>query len=265
MCLSAFPPTKDFEAFLIKYLLSNYNGSGVARIYAPWCYWRLQLTLNHGADDPPLSMEAAADMEKHGVKAHQVMFGGLLEYIVSLEKMQGSTLNIPLILPWLCKCVEDCGGFKTKGIFRIAAEKSEIEALRKSIEEGKMEWKRNDPHVPADVLKHFLRDLCDPVIPLSMYNEALAVSDSAASCAQFAKKLPKVHYDTLDFMITWLNGLVKHQAVTAMGDENIAIVFAMDLLRSTETDPTQAFKNSAKEKNFVCNLLIAWRQGLHLK
>lgn len=48
-----------------------------------------------------------------------------------------------------------------------------------------------------------------------------------------------------------------------MSEENIAIVFAMDLMRSTETDPTMAFKNSSKEKNLVCNLLYAWKQGLH--
>ena len=37
--------------------------------------------------------------------------------------------------------------------------RSDIQALRQSMEDGKYEWKKNDPNVPADVLKHFLREL----------------------------------------------------------------------------------------------------------
>lgn len=77
------------------------------------------------------------------------------------------------------------------------------------------QWKKNDPHVPADVLKHWLRELVEPVIPLGRYKDGLAASDSPAQCAAFAKSLPKVHYDTLDWLLQWLNELAKYHTVTA--------------------------------------------------
>lgn len=43
-----------------------------------------------------------------------------------------------------------------------------------------------------------------------------------------------------------------------MSEENIAIVFCTDLLRTDEKDPQILFKNSPKEKNFVRNLLLGW-------
>ena len=63
--------------------------------------------------------------------------------------------------------------------------------------QGKYEWKKADPHVPADVLKHWLRDLFEPVIPMSMYNDALKASDSVEASLRFAFTLPKVNFDTL--------------------------------------------------------------------
>ena len=45
-----------------------------------------------------------------------------------------------------------------------------------------------------------------------------------------------------------------------MNEENIAIVFCTDLLRTDEKDPQISFKNSPKEKNFVRNLLLGWAQ-----
>jgi len=198
------------------------------------------------------------DMAVNGIKAYTVLFGGSLEYIVQLEKAQGSPLKVPMILKAMTDAVEKFGGFKTKGIFRIAAERTEIEALKSAIEEGKYEVKKADPHVPADVLKHWLRDLMEPLIPMSMYEECLKSSDNPGECLKVVRALPLVNYDALDFLFNWLCQLAKHQSVTAMSEENIAIVFCTDLLRTDEKDPAVLFKNSPKEKNFVRNLLLAW-------
>jgi len=132
--------------------------------------------------------------------------------------------------------------------------------MKAAIEDGKYEVKKADPHVPADVLKHWLRDLLEPLFPLASYEACLKASESIPSCVALCNTLPKAHYDTLDFLMTWLVSLAKHQAVTSMSEDNIAIVFCMDILRNTETDPSAMLKNSAKEKNFVRNVLLAWKE-----
>jgi len=98
----------------------------------------------------------------------------------------------------------------------------------------------------------------EPLIPMTMYDACLKVSDNATEALKVIKDLPLVNYDSLDYLFTWLCSLAKHQAVTAMSEENIAIVFCTDLLRTDEKDPAVLFKNSPKEKNFIRNLLLAW-------
>jgi hypothetical protein len=256
LCVATFPPTNSVEDFLFKYLYDQYSGPDQVRIFAPWCFWRMSKTIKVGPSKHPPTIADLDNMATNGVRPSSVLFGGSLEYIVYLQKVQGSSLDVPEIIPRLCEMIETNGGFQTKGIFRIAAEKSEIHHLRHSVHEGKYEYKKtNDPHVPADVLKHWLRDLLEPLFPVAMYDQCLKASDSVPNCVALCQTLPKAHYDTCDWLMTWLVGLAKHQSVTAMNEDNIAIVFCQDILRTTETDPQALLKNSAKEKNFVCHFI----------
>jgi hypothetical protein len=45
-----------------------------------------------------------------------------------------------------------------------------------------------------------------------------------------------------------------------MTEDNIAIVFCQDILRTEERDPSILFKNSIREKNFVRILIEHWRK-----
>jgi len=109
-------------------------------------------------------------------------------------------------------------------------------------------------------MKHWFRDLLHPVVPIAHYDDALKIADQPAQSAQWVEEvLPPSHYQTLDWLLRWLTKLATHQAVTAMNEENIAIVFCTDLMKSNEKDPMVMLKNSTKEKNFVRSLLLAWK------
>ena len=159
--------------------------------------------------------------------------------------------------------IERNGGFQVKGIFRIAADKGEVRKLQRKFEKGQFTVLSDDPNVPADLLKHWLRDLAEPLIPTTMYEECLATSKHPDKCVALMKeKLPKQNIEVMAYLINFLQRLEKHKAVTAMTSDNLGIVFCQDLLRHNDMDPAELFKNSNQEKQFVKNLIDKWPSQL---
>jgi len=123
---------------------------------------------------------------------------------------------------------------------------------------GDYDVKMEDPNIPADVLKVWLRDLSEPLIPAHLYDTCLKASESQEKSAKLIRDLPKAQFDTLNFLFIFLADLAQYQSTTSMGAENLAIVFAPNLLRSEEKDPSVLLKNSQRVQNFVRNLIWEW-------
>jgi hypothetical protein len=197
-------------------------------------------------------------MIKSGVSSHLVSYNGSIDYILKLQRQEGNKNVVPDIVTTLCKAIKDEGGFSAKGIFRIAAHKSEVEASKEAWCENRWKPKSGDHHTPADMLKIWLRDLEEPLFPTDMYPDCLAASSPQEACMAVAQRLPPDHFATLDALMRFLSELSEHVAVTSMDAENLAIVFACDILRTDETDPQVLYVNSPKEKNFIRNLILCW-------
>ena len=69
--------------------------------------------------------------------------------------------------------------------------------------------------VIADLLKIWLRELCEPLIPMSLYESCLKVSDNRNDCVALLHQIPLVHFRTLEYLLHFLAELAKSQAVTA--------------------------------------------------
>jgi len=230
-------------------------------------------------DAPHLTLGIVEDMGRHGVKSVSVLFPGHIEYLLWVQASEKNPVSttVPEIVIRMCHAIRNLGGMKAKGIFRIAAQRENISKMRSLIELGKwdhipgahidgigdgsrhMTLMDADPHTPADVLKHWLRDLLLPVIPMSVYDTALKVSDDQAACVELVEsQLSSAHFATLDYILTFLAELATHQEETMMNEENLAIVFSQDLLRTDETNPQVIMANSTKEKRFTRQLIHAW-------
>ena len=100
-----------------------------------------------------------------------------------------------------------------------------------------------------------------PLIPMKMYDACLKACDNEAECEALVMRelqsLP-AHMATLDYLMNFLADLATHQKVTMMNEENLAIVFSQDILRTEEKDPVVLYKNSPREKNFVRQLICIW-------
>jgi len=76
--------------------------------------------------------------------------------------------KLPAILTFLANTVIELGGCETEGIFRISADVDACFELRLQLENGIYDrslTKTKDPHVYANVLKMWLGELEDPLIP----------------------------------------------------------------------------------------------------
>eukprot|EP00478_Filoreta_tenera_P003284 GABV01003464.1.p1 GENE.GABV01003464.1~~GABV01003464.1.p1 ORF type:complete len:106 (+),score=32.39 GABV01003464.1:227-544(+) len=79
---------------------------------------------------------------------------------------------LPQLVWTLSSAVRRLGGCKTEGIFRISAPSGELEAVKNAFSNGdyRLDGVANC-HVPAALLKDWLRGLKDPLIPREMYDE----------------------------------------------------------------------------------------------
>jgi hypothetical protein len=253
---AAFAPTRGFQEYVMNYLHSNFASDGAAgagaggadasaasssspsgagqegqagAILSRLAEWKIQRTIAHGADEK-LTLAQLDDMvARGGVRSFQVLFPGNLDYIMYLQRAERNAVSqaVPEIIVRLCALIRDAGGFQSKGIFRIAAQREHVTAARARIEAGN--WtvpasEAQDPHTPADVLKVWLRELLTPVVPMNLYDAALRVSDNESECVALVESgLSAVHMASLDYLLLFLAELSTHEKVTLMNSDNLAI------------------------------------------
>merc|ERR1712013_139607 len=170
--------------------------------------------------------------------------------------------RIPLLVPLLCGRIKDLGGFRTEGLFRVSPNKNEMVRIRERLQAKNFTLKEQNVHVYAALLKDWLRNLEDLVIPRRYYNYCVSMArDNKLNERQFEvffSQLPSENRETLKYLIRFLRDLLqpKNQPSTKMGIENIAIVFGPTLLMpDEELEPTQAMMNAKHEKQFVISLI----------
>ncbi|NXD31473.1 HMHA1 protein, partial [Spelaeornis formosus] len=89
----------------------------------------------------------------------------------------GSPDGIPFIIK---KCISEIEkrALKTKGIYRVNGVKTRVEKLCQAFENGKelVELSQASPHDISNVLKLYLRQLPEPLMPFRLYNELMGLA-----------------------------------------------------------------------------------------
>ncbi|NXJ05598.1 HMHA1 protein, partial [Odontophorus gujanensis] len=189
-----------------------------------------------------------------------------------LKASQGSTDGIPFIIK---KCISEIEkrALKTKGIYRVNGVKTRVEKLCQAFENGKelVELSQASPHDISNVLKLYLRQLPEPLVPFRMYNalmgaakESLQGSSEAKGRSgkggpeledrgadtdrvvvnlvlklkELLKELPWENTATLQYLLQHLRRIVEVEQDNKMTSSNLGIVFGPTLLRPRPTDAT---------------------------
>ncbi|NXX59755.1 HMHA1 protein, partial [Scopus umbretta] len=184
---------------------------------------------------------------------------------------QSSSDGIPFIIK---KCISEIEkrALKTKGIYRVNGVKTRVEKLCQAFENGKelVELSQASPHDISNVLKLYLRQLPEPIMPFRMYNELMGLAkeslqggeakgksgkggpelvDKGADTdkvvvnlvlklKELLKELPWENMATLQYLLQHLRRIVEVEQDNKMTSSNLGIVFGPTLMRPRPTDAT---------------------------
>lgn len=154
-----------------------------------------------------------------------------------------------------------CRGLLVEGIFRKCGNSDEVAAIAKRLElerSATVDWASLEIHVISGVLKKFIRNLTEPLIPYDMYDRVIALDRAKKTHEAFEyviSSLPEVHWRTFRLLFTLFKEIVKFKNVNKMDARNLAIVFAPNILRMRD-ESTAKFLADMKCQHRVVKHMI---------
>ncbi|KAM6987122.1 rho GTPase-activating protein 8-like [Aplochiton taeniatus] len=160
-------------------------------------------------------------------------FGVSLQYI--FDKNKG--VAIPLVISQTVTYIQQ-KGLETEGIFRRSARVQLIKDVQQLYNLGKpVDFEQfGDVHVPAVVLKTFLRELPEPLLTFRLYDQVLDIvgvesSLRVTTCKSIVENLPEQNFIVLKYLASFLNMVSQRSFINKMSPSNLACVFGVNLTR----------------------------------
>jgi len=165
--------------------------------------------------------------------------GDLTQRAVTVPNLDADLL-VPKLVASACAFIEERKG--VEGIYRMSGSQGRQKVMRTQIEEQQTDFANISPppHVldVASLLKQFLRELPEPVIPRSLHTllSSCYLSAQPLENLQLALlMLPPSHLATLTYLLSHLKTIAGASGDNKMGAANLAIVLSPNLLPSQET------------------------------
>ncbi|XP_044117222.1 rho GTPase-activating protein 25 isoform X2 [Neovison vison] len=175
----------------------------------------------------------------------KAVFGQRLDETVAYEQKFGPHL-VPILVE---KCAEFIlqHGLNEEGIFRLPGQDNLVKQLRDAFDAGERPSfdRETDVHTVASLLKLYLRDLPEPVVPWNQYEGFLLCgqlmnADEAKAQQELVKQLsilPRDNYSLLSYICRFLHEIQLNCGVNKMSVDNLATVIGVNLIRSKVEDP----------------------------
>ncbi|XP_075408721.1 rho GTPase-activating protein 8 [Tenrec ecaudatus] len=128
-------------------------------------------------------------------------------------------------------------GLYTEGLFRRSASAQTIREIQRLYNQGKPVNfdDYGDSHVPAVILKAFLRELPQPLMTFEAYEQILGITSVESSlrvahCRQVLRGLPEHNYVVLRYLVGFLHTVSLESLRNKMTSSNLACVFGLNLI-----------------------------------
>ncbi|XP_019368316.1 PREDICTED: rho GTPase-activating protein 17 isoform X5 [Gavialis gangeticus] len=201
-------------------------------------YARYFVTLLEAQADYHRKSLAVLDKVLPEIQAHQdkwtekPAFGTPLE-----EHLKRSSREIALPIE-ACVMMLLETGMKEEGLFRIAAGASKLKKLKAALDcsTSQLDEFYSDPHAVAGALKSYLRELPEPLMTYSLYEEWTQVANvqdqdkKLQDLWRICQRLPKHNLANFRYLIKFLAKLSQNSDINKMTPSNIAIVLGPNLL-----------------------------------
>uniref|UniRef100_A0A4W6C262 Rho GTPase activating protein 22 n=1 Tax=Lates calcarifer TaxID=8187 RepID=A0A4W6C262_LATCA len=192
------------------------------------------------------------------------VFGQHLEETMLYEAQCGPQRLVPVLVEQ-CVCFIRENGLKEEGLFRAPGQTNHVRELQDAFDRGEKPVfdSTTDVHTVASLLKLYIRELPEPIIPFSKYTQFL-------SCAQLlnkdkemgiielgkqVKSLPQVNYNLLKYICRFLDEVQSHSNENKMSVQNLATVFGPNILRPRVEDPVTMMEGSSQVQHLMTVLI----------
>uniref|UniRef100_A0A8C0HDN9 Rho GTPase-activating protein 24 n=1 Tax=Chelonoidis abingdonii TaxID=106734 RepID=A0A8C0HDN9_CHEAB len=184
------------------------------------------------------------------------IFGQRLEDTVQYERKYGLRLA-PLLVEQCVDFIRE-RGLTEEGLFRMPGQANLVKDLQDSFDCGEKPLfdSNTDVHTVASLLKLYLRELPEPVIPFAKYEDFL-------SCGQLLSKdkgevsalsiLPPFTCDSANSLSIF--SFRSHSSVNKMSVQNLATVFGPNILRPKMEDPVTIMEGTSLVQHLMTVLI----------
>ncbi|XP_064137106.1 GEM-interacting protein isoform X2 [Loxodonta africana] len=173
-----------------------------------------------------------------------------------------------------------------QGIYRVSGSRVRVERLCQAFENGRalVELSGNSPHDVSGVLKRFLQELTDPVVPFHLYDAFISLAKTLhadpgdnpgtpspsleviRSLKTLLVQLPDSNYNTLRHLVAHLFRVAAQFEENKMSANNLGIVFGPTLLRPPDSSgaagagPVVCLLDSGHQAQLVEFLIVHYEQ-----
>ncbi|XP_059400026.1 rho GTPase-activating protein 45-like isoform X2 [Carassius carassius] len=203
---------------------------------------------------------------------HKKLQGRLQLFGQDFSQVSGNSPDgIPFIIK---KCIGEIErrALRMKGIYRVNGVKTRVEKLCQAFENGKelVELSQSSPHDISNVLKLYLRQLPEPIMPFRLYNSLMGLAKESLTVVgpegaetgkgpdlvdlgpetdpellalvdrlkNLLKELPKQNTATLCYIARHLRRIAELEDDNKMSPSNLGIVFGPSLMRPRPSGAT---------------------------
>ncbi|XP_068610422.1 rho GTPase-activating protein 22 [Brachionichthys hirsutus] len=191
------------------------------------------------------------------------IFGQRLEDTVQYEKKFGPRLA-PLLVEQCVDFIRE-RGLDEEGLFRMPGQANLVKELQESFDCGDKPLfdSNTDVHTVASLLKLYLRELPEPVIPFSKYEDFLTCAQVLAKdeeegvqeLGRHVSILPLPNYNLLKYICKFLDEVQSHCNDNKMSVQNLATVFGPNILRPKIEDPVTIMEGTSLVQHLMTILI----------
>lgn len=160
--------------------------------------------------------------------------------------------SVPTILLMMQKRLYEDGGLQAEGIFRINAENSQEEWVRRHLNQGVIPL-QIDVQCLAGLIKAWFRELPTGVLD-TIRPEQVMHCNTEDECTELVLSLPQTEAALLDWAINLMADVVENEHLNKMNARNIAMVFAPNMTQML--DPLTALIHAVQVMNFLKTLIV---------
>ncbi|KAL7721213.1 Rho GTPase activating protein [Entamoeba marina] len=164
-------------------------------------------------------------------------FVGVFGYpLIPVTSKKKSGWRLPLPIYRSIEYLKNHDGINFEGIFRVSASYTWMNRVKELLDSGRDiaddEFGPEGIQVASCVVKLFIRELSDGLIPSSFYAQYLQAGKTSTTSTRvkilkrLVSDLPDIHRNVLWYVMDYLTDVLKHSKVNNMTTENLAVCFA---------------------------------------